>query len=69
MDKNRVFKRRGRRRTATFNPSHEFIEDSVQEFLKKGGKIKRIERVNTNYENLVTVPDAHSSVDDFLFDR
>jgi len=69
MDNNKIFKRRGRGRTVSFNPSHEFIADSVQEFLKQGGKIKKIERVKENYENLVTMPDIHASADDFLFDR
>ncbi len=69
MDKNRVFRRRGRRRSVTFNPSHQYIEDSVQEYLKKGGKITKIERVNGNYQNFVSMPDSHVSVDDFLFDR
>jgi hypothetical protein len=69
MDQNVAFKRRGRRRTMTFNPSHEFIDDSVQDYLKKGGKITRIERVNGNYENFVAIPDVLSSADDFLFDR
>ncbi|MCG8338105.1 MAG: hypothetical protein MJE63_26675 [Proteobacteria bacterium] len=69
MDKNRVFKRRGRRRAVGFNPSHEFIEDSVKDFLEKGGKIKKIEQVNNNYENFVSMPDTHSSADDFLFEK
>lgn len=69
MDQNKAFKRRGRRRAMTFNPSHEFIQDSVQDYLKKGGKITRIERVNGNYENFVAITDVLSSADDFLFDR
>lgn len=67
MEKTKVFKRR--RRNVSFDPSHQFIADSVQEYLKKGGKITRIERVNGNYENFVGMPDNQSSADDFLFDR
>ena len=69
MDKNRVFKKRARRRSASFNPNHQYIEDSIQEYLKRGGKITRIERVNGSYENFVSIPDALASADDFLFDR
>ena len=69
MDKNKVFKRRGRRRAVTFNPSHEYIQDSVKDFLQKGGKITRVERIKANYENFVSMPDALSSADDFLFER
>jgi hypothetical protein len=69
MDKSKVFRRRGRRRSMTFNPSHKFIEDSVDAYLKDGGKITKIERVNGNYQNFVSLPDSHVSVDDFLFDR
>jgi hypothetical protein len=69
MEKNKVFKRRGRRRAVSFNPSHEYIEDSVKDFLKKGGKITKIERVNNNFENFVSMPENQSSADDFLFER
>ena len=69
MEKTKVFKRRGRRKTVSFEPSREFITDSVEAFLKKGGQIKRIERINGSYQNFVAMPDALSSADDFLFDR
>ncbi len=69
MEKTKVFKRHGRRRAVSFNPSHQYVEESVQEYLKEGGKITRIERVNGNYENFVGMPDNQSSADDFLFDR
>lgn len=69
MEKTKVFKRRGRRKSVSFNPSREYIQNSIQEFLEKGGKITRIERVNTHYQNFVSVPDTQASVDDFLFDR
>lgn len=66
---NKVFKRRGRRKAVSFNPSHEYIQDSVQEFLKQGGQITRIETVKNDYQDLVATPDSLSSVDDFLLDR
>ncbi len=69
MEKTKSFKRHGRRRAVSFNPSHQYIESSVEEFLKQGGKITKIERVNSAYENFVGMPDAQSSADDFLFDR
>ncbi|MBU2510579.1 hypothetical protein KJ966_04550 [bacterium] len=69
VEKAKVFKRHGRRRSVSFNPSHQFIEESVQDYLEKGGRITRIERVNGNYENFVGMPDSLSSADDFLFDR
>lgn len=69
MEKNKTFKRRGRRKTVSFDPSREFISSSVEEFLKQGGRITRIERVNGSYQNFVAISDALSSADDFLFDR
>ncbi len=69
MEKSVTFKRRGRRKIVSFNPSHDFISDSVEEYLKQGGKITRIERVKTSYENFVAMKEAHSSVDDFLLDK
>ena len=68
MDR-RTFKKRGRRKSVKFNPSHQYIEDSVQEYLKKGGKITKIEKVAENIQNFISMPDSNFSVDDFLFDR
>lgn len=69
MDNNRVFRKRGRRKSAAFNPTHKYIEDSVEEFLKRGGTITKVEQVNKNFENYVNMNDSQNSVDDFLFDR
>ncbi len=68
MEKAKVFKRRGRRRTVSFNPTHNYIEKSVEEYMKDGGKITRIERVNGSYQNFVAMADAQSSADDFLME-
>ncbi len=67
-NKTKSFKRRGRRRTVAFNPSHKYIEKSVEEYLKQGGTIKRVERVNGSYQNFVAMPDVQSSADDFLME-
>lgn len=68
MENIKVFKRRGRRRTVSFNPSHSYIEKSVEEYMKDGGKITRIERVNGSYQNFVAMADTQSSADDFLME-
>jgi len=69
MEKYRMQRKKGRRRSVSFNPSHTYIEKSVEEYLKNGGKITRIERINGSYQNFVSINEPVSSADDFLFDR
>ncbi|MCP4752989.1 MAG: hypothetical protein GY866_19045 [Proteobacteria bacterium] len=70
MEKNKFQKRRGRRKSVSFNPNHQYVEKSVDEFLKNGGKITRIERINGSYQNFVALNDSSSaSADDFLLDN
>ncbi len=68
MEKFKNQKRRGRRRSVSFNPNHNYIEKSVEEFLKNGGIIKRVERVNGSYENFVSIKETNGSADEFLME-
>lgn len=69
MEKFRIQRRRGRRKSVSFNPSHEDISSSVEEYLKNGGTITRIERINGNFESFVSANEPIGSADDFLMDR
>lgn len=68
MEKFRTGKRRGRRRSVSFNPNHSYVQKSVDEYLKNGGKITRIERINGNYESFVSASETNGSADEFLME-
>jgi len=68
MEKFKTQKRRGRRRSVSFDPNHNYVEKSVEEYLKGGGTITRIERINGSYENFVSISEANGSADDFLME-
>jgi hypothetical protein len=68
MENFTIQRRRGRRKSVSFNPSHQFIAESVEAYLRGGGQITRIERINGNYESFVALNEL-ASADDFLFDR
>ena len=42
-----------RKQGVSFNPSHEYLDDAVNKFLKKGGKITKIEDVSNDYETFM----------------
>jgi len=69
MEQFKIQRRRGRRKSISFNPSHQFIAESVEAYLRDGGKITRIERINGSYESFVSLNEPVSSADDFLLDR
>ncbi len=68
MEDNKPQKRRGRRRSVSFDPNHNYVEKSVEEYLKCGGTIKRIERVNGSYESFVSISESNGSADEFLME-
>ncbi len=58
---------RGRRRKKTdFNPSHEFVNSAVQEYLQNGGHINKVDITNINYHGLLSIKEHVSPADDFL---
>jgi len=69
MEKFKITSRRGRRSAISFNPSREFLEQQIADYLNEGGKITRIESVKTNYETIVAMPENTHLADDFLLDR
>ena len=65
MEKFKTQKRRG---SVSFDPNHVYVEKSVEEYLKQGGKITRIERVNGSYQSFVSITESNCSADEFLMD-
>lgn len=55
-----------RKRSTSFNPNHNEIASAVEEFLKKGGKIKKIEVDERNYRDFVALNELPSAADEFL---
>ena len=68
MENTKPQKRRGRRRSVSFDRNHNYVEKSVEEYLKRGGTIKRIERVNGSYESFVSISETNGSADEFLME-
>lgn len=58
--------RRGRRsrKAVSFNPNHGYIDSAVEEYLKNGGTIKKIEIDEEAYQAFIKMRDA--AADDFL---
>lgn len=59
--------RRGRKpknRNVSFNPNRRYIQSAVDEYLKKGGTIKKIEMDEEAYQAFIKMRDA--AADDFL---
>lgn len=58
--------RRGRRarKAVSFNPNHKEIDNAVEEYLKSGGTIKKIEIDEEAYQAFIKMRDA--AADDFL---
>lgn len=62
---NRTKKGRG---AVSFKPSRNEIKSAVDDFLKNGGKIKKIEVNERNYKDFVSLNEPPSAADDFLKD-
>jgi hypothetical protein len=60
----RCFEKKGGRRKkmkgVSFNPNHEYLENAVQNFIKKGGEIKKIENISEDYEKFINQYQAHT---------
>ena len=59
-------RRRSRKRSTSFRPNSDFIKKAVTDYLKKGGKINRIEINDKSFENSWMIGDVSSDVDEFL---
>lgn len=60
------------KRSVSFNPNHDYISDAVAKFIKKGGKIKRLEAEKAKLKDELNDSwidiDDNSDADDFLND-
>lgn len=58
--------KRGINRARRFKPNSDFIQKAVEDYLKNGGKIRRIEIDEKSFENSWMINDVSSDVDEFL---
>lgn len=66
MKKRFINRRNERKGTAQFRPNRDYIQRSLKEFLKGGGKINQIILDEKSYRDFVVVNEPPSSVDEFL---
>jgi hypothetical protein len=55
-------KKSGRRKkikSVSFNPNHEYLENAVQNFIKKGGEVKKIENISEDHEEFMNRYQSH----------
>ncbi len=62
---NKIGRRRFNKRSVRFNPNRKFIQNAVEEYLDKGGKITKIEPDEKSYKESLSMT-GPSSVDQFL---
>jgi hypothetical protein len=58
--------RKGRKakKSISFNPNRHFVKTATEDFLKKGGTIKKVEIDDEAYKAFIKIRDA--AADDFL---
>lgn len=66
MKKKFIQRRRSRKGTAQFKPNRAYIDESVEIFLRDGGKINRIILDEKSYKNFIAFNESPAAVDDFL---
>jgi len=58
--------RNRRRKKVAFNPNSSYIKNAVEDFLKKGGSIKRIEPDEESFRRSLLIKEGSGLADDFL---
>jgi len=59
--------RRARRiKGVSFKPNRDYLNQAIEDYLAKGGKITRLELDEKAYQEFISVPEAPSAVDEFL---
>lgn len=55
-----------RRKIVKFNPTREYLEKSILNFLNKGGRINKIEIDERSYGKFIALNDSQDSADGYL---
>lgn len=59
-------KRRSRKKSVKFKPTHDFLNQAISDYLEKGGKITRIQFNEESWKDYISIPSEPGSVDEFL---
>ena len=60
-----TFRKKGRKNSKSFNPSHDDISKAVDSFINGGGAVKQLDPDNSAMKKFVEKGDGYSA-DDFL---
>lgn len=66
MKKRFLNQRKARKGAKSFDPNSEYIQDAVEQYLRSGGKINRLEPDETSLDSAWVTSDVSSDVDEFL---
>ncbi len=55
-----------KRKSVSFQPTRNDIQAAVDEYLKKGGKITKLEANDVNYEDFMRQKESYSAINDFF---
>jgi len=62
----RSFKANRRKKSVSFNPSSEYLNEAIEDYVQKGGEIKVIEGVNDYYDEFIAIRERNPPADEFL---
>ncbi|PCI30420.1 MAG: hypothetical protein COB67_01875 [SAR324 cluster bacterium] len=66
MAKSFIPRRKRKRKATSFNPNHQFVDSAVEDYLKKGGKIQKIDSIKDSYEGFISLREQVAPADEFL---
>jgi hypothetical protein len=55
-----------KKKSVSFTPSRSDVQAAVDEYLKSGGKITKLEASDLDYEEFMRQKEAYSSINDFF---
>ena len=58
--------RRSKKKSVKFKPSHDFLSQAVEEYLKNGGTIKKLEFDEKSFKDFIASSESPMAVDEFL---
>jgi hypothetical protein len=68
MKKSIRITRRRRRGSVSFNPDSQFVSSAVEDFLKQGGKIERLQPNENSFEQTMARHEGSLDADEFLLE-
>jgi len=63
------FLKRGKKGASSFRPNRAYVAESVDRYLKSGGRVNHIILDEKSYDNFVAYNESPTAVDEFLAGR